>query len=157
MPVYYTAPLMNLLLLPSLPSLALCFQPRSTFCLTARAHLNTQKYGTGCFAVCYMYLQDVQLKTSMTRTSPPTRTRFSFSWSKFYWNLPRYLELSATSNCISFPFRVQVTGVPLYFKRQAPIWLVWNVDDLYYGLLFSEFEKPLNLSWPSQRNHSFGV
>ena len=53
---------MNLLLLSSLPSLALCFQPRSTFCLTARAHLNTQKYSTGCFAVCYMYLQMCNLK-----------------------------------------------------------------------------------------------
>ena len=59
---YNTSPLMNLLLLSSLPSLALCFQPRSTFCLTARAHLNTQKYGTGCFAVCYMYLQMCNLK-----------------------------------------------------------------------------------------------
>ena len=153
MPVYYTAPLMNLLLLPSLPSLALCFQPRSTFCLTARAHLNTQKYGTGCFAVCYMYLQMCNLKPRWLER--PRQLELGFL--SLDQNLPRYLELSATSNCISFPFRVQVTGVPLYFKRQALIWLVWNVDDLYYGLLFSEFEKPLNLSWPSQRNHSFGV
>ena len=105
------------------------------------------RYGLFC-SLLYVFT-DVQLKTSMNRTSPPTRTKFSFSWSKFDWNLPRYLELSATSNCISFPFRVQVTGVPLYFKRQALIWLVWNVGDLYYGLLFSEFEKPLNFSWPS--------
>ena len=37
--------------LASLPSLALCFQPRfsiRSFCLTARAYLNTQKYGLFC-------------------------------------------------------------------------------------------------------------
>ena len=40
------------LFLASLPSLALCFQPRSRpFCLTARAYLNTQKYGLFCSLV----------------------------------------------------------------------------------------------------------
>ena len=156
MPVYYTAPLMNLLLLLSLKSCPL-FSASFHLLFDCSSALEYAKIRYGLFCSLLYVFTDVQLKTSMTRTSPPTRTRFSFSWSKFYWNLPRYLELSATSNCISFPFRVQVTGVPLYFKRQAPIWLVWNVDDLYYGLLFSEFEKPLNLSWPSQRNHSFGV
>ena len=35
--------------LASLPSLALCFKPCSRpFCLTARAYLNTQKYGLFC-------------------------------------------------------------------------------------------------------------
>ena len=35
--------------LASLPSLALCFQPRSrSFSLTALAYLNTQKYGLFC-------------------------------------------------------------------------------------------------------------
>ena len=38
-----------LVFLASLPSLALCFQPKlHTFCLTARAYLNTQKYGLLC-------------------------------------------------------------------------------------------------------------
>ena len=36
------------LFLASLPSLAVCFSFVQTFCLTARAYLNTQKYGLLC-------------------------------------------------------------------------------------------------------------
>ena len=118
--------------------------------------LEYAKIRHGLFCSLLYVFTDVQLKTSKTRTSPLTGTKFSFPWSKFHrrnlpdisnspltltkfsfprskfhWNLPRYLELPANSNCFSFPFRVQVTGVPLYFKRQALIWFVWNVDDIF--------------------------
>ena len=39
------------------------------------------------------------------------RTKFSFPWSKCHWNLPRWLEFSANSNCLSFPFRVRFTAI----------------------------------------------
>ena len=87
---YNTSPLMNLLLLSSLPSLAPCFQPRSTFCLTARAHLNTQKYGTGCFAVCYMYLQMCNLKPRWLER--PRQLELNFL--SLDQNLPKFTPIS---------------------------------------------------------------
>ena len=41
--------------------------------------------------------------------SPLTRTKCSFPWSKFYWNLRQKLEFPASSNCFSLPFSFRVT------------------------------------------------
>ena len=48
--------------------------------------------------------------SSGNSNSPLTRTKFSFPWSKFHWNLRRKLEFPANSNCFSLPFSFRVTG-----------------------------------------------
>ena len=48
--------------------------------------------------------------SSGNSNSPLTRTKFSFPWSKFHWNLRRKLEFPANSNCFLLPFSFRVTG-----------------------------------------------
>ena len=63
------------------------------------------------------YYSSLDNSNSDNSNSPLTRTKFSFPWSKFHWNLPWYLEFPANSNCFSFPSEFELLGVLKYFIR----------------------------------------
>ena len=91
--------------------------------------------------------------------SPLTRTKFSFSWSKFHWNLPRKLEFPAIklelffASLQSSSYRVLLYLVATFSPRggtrdfkwrgwSKDFFWVWNFrfrDSFGYGNLASSF------------------